>query len=110
MKVDEMFPTRFLTGFDLGGRVVMVTIAAIKPEEMRDPRTFEDVTRFVVYFKGSKTGKGLILNKTVARQIAAILKDDETNNWIGKQIALFPEDIKVAGEDHIAIRAQAVHP
>jgi hypothetical protein len=105
MKVGDMFPSKYLSGADLVGKQVVVTIAAVRAEKMRDPHSNEDINKWVIYFDGKN--KGLVLNKTLAGQISKALSTDETTLWTGKRIQLYPEAIKVAGEDHIAVRARA---
>lgn len=107
MKVNQMFPSKYLAGADLAGKAVTVTIAAVNPEKMRDPQTHEQVTKYVVYFAESHSGKGLILNKTLAVQISRALSVDDTDAWKGSRITLYPENMTVAGVDRIAIRARA---
>jgi hypothetical protein len=107
MNVKDMFPSKFLSGADLAGRQVVVTIATVKPVPVRDPQTHELVTKYVLYFTESKTGKGLILNKTLAVQIARALGAEDTEAWTGKRITLYPESMTVAGVPRVAIRARA---
>ena len=60
--------------------------------------------RFILYF--DETQKGVILSRTLAEQIASILHSDDTEEWIGKKIMLFPQPLTVAGKSRIAIRAK----
>jgi len=107
MKINDMFPSKYLSGADLAGRQVVVTIATVKAEPMKDPQTHQPVTKFVLYFAESKSGKGLILNKTLANQIARALGADDTEAWPGKKVTLYPESMTVAGVPRVAIRARA---
>lgn len=109
MKVNDMFPSRFLTGEDLAGKTCQVTIAQVKAEQMRDPQSRETVTKWVLYFSESKSGRGLVLNKTLAGQIAKALTADDTEAWTGKKIAIYPEAVNVGGVARVAIRAKAAN-
>ena len=108
MKLDEMFPSRFVRGQDLQGRAVTVTIDRVLPERMRPNPQSPEMQKFVLYTVEGK--KGIVLSKTLANQIAQVLESDESDNWIGKKVTLYPEPITVAGIQRIAIRARAAIP
>ncbi len=57
----------------------------------------------MIYFAGAT--KGVILSPTLTRQIAAIHGDD-TEAWSGKRVQLYPDPMRVAGKDRVAIRAR----
>jgi len=104
MKLSDMFPTAYITGVDLKGKAYKATIAKVEAEEMRPVRGGPPETKYVMYFEHSK--KGVILSRTLANQIAAIVGSDETRDWVGKRIAIFPEPMTVAGKERIGIRAR----
>ncbi len=104
MKLSEMFPRKYATGEDLQGKPHTLTISHIKTEQMHPTPGGQPVDKFVLYFKGAV--KGVILSRTLAEQIATVLKADDTEKWKGKHITLFTQPIKVAGKDRIAIRAR----
>ena len=104
MKLDEMFPSRYVKGQNLQGRAVNVTIARIQFENMRPNPQSPELQKFVLYTAEGK--KGVVLSKTLASQIAEILKSDESDDWIGKKVTLFPVPMVVAGVRRIAIRAR----
>ena len=105
MKLAEMFPKRFATGEDLQGKAVTLTVEGVDSEKMRPQRNAPEVDRWVLYFKETK--KGVILSRTLAYQIAAILGSDDTERWIGKRVTLYPQPMNVAGKPVVAIRARA---
>lgn len=107
MKLDTMFPRKYATGEDLQGKAVTLEIARITSEQMR-PGGAAPQTKFVVYFKGA--GKGVILSRTLAYNIAEALGSEDTDAWIGQRITLYPEPLTVAGKARIAIRARAAAP
>lgn len=104
MKINEMFPSRFVKGEDLQGSGVTVTIARIQTEKMRPNPQGPELKKFVLYTVEGK--KGLVLSKTLVFQIAWVLESDESDDWIGKQVTLFPKPMTVAGVQRIAIRAR----
>lgn len=103
MKVNDMFPSKFLKGEDLG-RPVTVTIARVVAERMYKPGQGE-ITGFVLYAQGAT--KGVVLSKPLAEGIAQALGESDTDNWPGKQIELYPQKMQVAGRNVTAIRARA---
>jgi hypothetical protein len=108
MKVSDMFPTSYVSGADLKGKAFRVTIARVEAEELRPVRNAPPETKYVVYVEQSK--KGVILSRTLAVQIAAIVGSDETRDWVGKSITIYPEPMTVAGKPRIAIRARKPGP
>ena len=86
MKIDTLFPTRWLHPEQLGGRAVVVTIQSVTLEEMHNQTTNKKEMKPAVAFVG-KT-KLLILNKTQALAIARITGQNDTDNWAGKKVTL----------------------
>jgi hypothetical protein len=105
MNIREMYPTKYATGADLNGKAVTLTIAGVAAEKMRPGPGQPEVEKFVIYFKETK--KGVVLSRTLARQIAQAIGAEETDNWTGKKITIFPESMNVAGVARVAIRARA---
>jgi len=105
MNIKDMFPSKYATGEDLGGKSRNVTISGVTTEKMRPNPQSPEVQKFVIYFQETK--KGVVLSRTLARQIARIVGSDETDNWIGKKVMLYPESVTVAGVNRVAIRAKA---
>ena len=81
-----------------------VTIARVRREVMRPNRHSPEITRYVLHTE--EGAKGIILSKTLATQIARAVGSDETKQWIGKRITLFPKPMVVAGVPRLAIRVQ----
>lgn len=100
MKMSEAFPTKYVSAADLQGREVEVTIANVVMEAM-DTNTGEH--KPCAYFHG--TPKGLVLNKTNANTIADAYGDD-TDQWIGHPITLFPSMTDFAGKQVACIRVK----
>ena len=104
MNVNDMFPKKYASGLDLQGRAVNVTIAGISKEHMHPPGA-GTVEKFVLYFM--ETSRGVVLTKTLATQIAEATGCLDTDQWTGKRVTLYPEEIKVAGTVRVVIRARA---
>ncbi len=104
MKLTQMFPKRYATGSDFQGKALTLTVARVASEKMHPQANAPETEKWVLYF--NETKKGVILNRTLAFQIAEILGSDETEEWVGKSITLFPQPMNVAGRSVIAIRAR----
>jgi len=103
MNINDLFPRKYATGLDLNGRAVKVTIAGIKKENMTPAPGIAPADKYVLYFR--ETPRGVVMSKTLANQIAAAL-GEETDQWTGKRITLYPEAIRVAGMSRTVIRAK----
>lgn len=106
MKVSDMFPAKYLSASDLHGKAVPVTIRGVEYDEMRDPKSGKKILKPVVYFKDKV--KGLVLNKTNAFAIAGLLGDD-TEQWKGGKIMIYPDRTMVAGTEKDCIRVKSIH-
>jgi len=107
MRINEMFPSKYVKGEELGGKAFTVTIARIQPEKMRPNAQAPEVEKFVLYTVESK--RGIVLSKPLALQIAKALSADDSDKWPGKKITIYPESVTVAGVPRVAIRAKAAN-
>jgi hypothetical protein len=98
MKISTAFPSKYLKAADLQDRNVTVVMDTVELEDVGD-----NERKPVVYFQG-KT-KGLVLNKTNARTIAAGYGDD-TAGWRGRPIMLFSAMVDFRGDTVEAIRVR----
>lgn len=105
MKISKQFPTKFIKAVDLDGRDITLTIARVVVERLGQGNQAED--KPVAYF--NKTNKGLVLNATIARSIAA-LYGDETDEWGGRRITVYPTRVKAFGETHDVVRVRPEIP
>ena len=101
MKVSEAFPSKWLAAADLNNQNARVTIARVELEKIGDD------SKPVLYFKG-KT-KGLVCNKTNAKNIAAVY-GDEMEDWVGSELILFPVMTDYQGKSVEAIRVRSPQP
>lgn len=105
MNVNEAFPSKYVKGTEIPAIGVKVVIHAVRSEKIQRPGAGE-VIGWVLWCEGAK--RGIILTAALARQLASVLQDDETENWKGKQVILYPEPMTVAGIPRVAIRAKAI--
>lgn len=99
MNVNQLFPSKWVKAPDLNGKRVPVTIRQVTIEEVQGDNGKEKVP--AVWFKGA--AKALLMNKTIAMQIAA-LHGPETDGWVGKRITLYATKVKAFGKTHDVIR------
>ena len=97
MRIDELYPSRFLRYADLDGKPMRVTISGTAREDV-----FGESKVIMSFADGTKQ---LILNKTNARAIARIL-GDETNAWSGRDVMLVPAQVPFKGDLVDAIRVK----
>ena len=102
MKRDHVFPSRYLKAVDLKGEPRIVEIDHAPLEILKNSKG-EDQRKIVLYFTQAK--KSLPLNMTNFDSVAAICGDD-TEEWSGKKIELFPTTTQMGGEivDCVRIR------
>jgi hypothetical protein len=89
---------------ELGDKAYVVLITNIVQEKMRYNPQNPDVTMWVIYTEEDK--KGIVLGKALALQITEILGSDNTDDWIGKQIAIYAAPVMVAGKRRMGVRAR----
>ncbi len=104
MNISQLYPRKYATGEDLKGKPVKVTIARVTVEKMRPNPASPEVEKPVLYVESGQ--RGIVLSRTLATQIAGILQADDTNDWLGKQVVLYPQPMQVAGQSRVAIRAK----
>ncbi len=100
MKISEMFSGSYLKAADLQGRRVSATIDRVEMETLGSGSDAEQ--KPIVYFQNKE--KGLVLNKTNGNMIAEIAGTEETDEWNGVKIALYPAKVDFQGKRVDAIR------
>jgi hypothetical protein len=100
MRITDAFPSDYLKAADLQGHEITVTMSNVKIETVGKDRDLLPV----LYFQGKE--KGLVLNKTNGRTIAA-LYGDEMDDWGGGEIVLYEEMVEFQGKRGPAIRVRA---
>lgn len=97
MKMSEAFPSKYISAADVGSEPTV----QIRTVEMEQIGQGSEPPKPVVYFERAR--KGMVLNKTNANAIAQ-LYGDETDNWRGKHITLFPVWTEFQGNQVRAVR------
>jgi len=87
MDVRTLYDKEFLYSFDLQGRDVTVTISKVTAGKLVG-QGGKSNKKPIIYFQGKE--KGLGLNITNARTIAAMYGGFESEKWIGKRVTLYP--------------------
>ena len=105
----NLFPDeKYVGAWDLEGKAeAVVTIERIAIEELRDNQKNTTIKKPVLYFEG--TPKGMVLNKTNARTVAELYSNN-TDNWIGKKIAVFATTCQAFGKTTECIRIKNQAP
>src|SRR5262245_17738310 len=90
----ERYPRRFLIAEDLKGRSVVVEIEEECPEELTDTNG-KTANKPVLSFVGKE--KKLVLNATNWDSIVEITGCEDSRDWPGHKVELFPTTTPVAG-------------
>lgn len=103
MKISQLYPSKYVKAADLNGKTVTLTIAKLVVEELGHGN--EKERKPILYFQ--KATKGLVLNRTNAMTIAG-LYGDESDDWAGKRISIYPTRVRAFGamQDTIRIREE----
>jgi hypothetical protein len=106
MNIDNAFPSSYLKASELPDEGIVVTIQSIAME------TIGEDEKPVIYFAEEDLtgGKSLVLNKTNAGTISEVLRTPETDEWIGKRIAIFPTETDYQGKRVACIRVRLRTP
>jgi len=101
----EIFRSKYLKAADLDGRPRTVTIEAARTETLKNDRGEE--TKTVLYFKGVR--QALPLNLTNWDSVADVTGQDDSDDWPGHKVELYPTTTEMRGKtvDCIRIRAPA---
>ena len=99
--INDAFPSNYLKASDLQGQQPTVTIERVEFEAVGREKEMKPI----VYFVGKE--KGIVLNKTNAKNIANLVGSFETNDWKGFRIRLYATHVEFQGETVEAIRVKA---
>lgn len=78
--INEIYQSKYLSSSDLQGKEPTVTITQVEVEKMNDGET-----KLCIYVNNK--AKGIVLNKTNAKAVAA-LYGDESSRWVGRKVKL----------------------
>jgi hypothetical protein len=99
MKASDAFPSKYIAAADLNDKDVVVKITHVTTEEIGNKQ------KFICYFAGGK--KGLVLNKTNWNSIVRITGMEDSDDWTGMEICLFPTMVDFQGDSVPAVRVKA---
>jgi hypothetical protein len=102
-KRHEVFSSRYLQAADLGGKPINVVIEKAPLETLKSKNGEEVKT--VLHFRGAK--KSLPLNRTNWDSVADITGEDDSENWPGQQIQLYPTTTPFGADVVECIRIRA---
>jgi hypothetical protein len=100
MTTHDVFPSKYLKAGDLpeDGTPYIVTIEEVKMEEIGKNQDEKPVIKF------NESNRGMVCNKTNWKIISKITGSEDSDDWIGKQIALYRAEVEFQGEMVEAIR------
>lgn len=97
MLISSAFPSNYLKCADLQDRNVKVLIDRVEMEDIGGDH------KPILYFQGKD--KGLVLNKTNSNNISIVYGDD-TDNWTGRELILYPAMTDFQGKTVPCIRVR----
>lgn len=100
MKTREIYGGNYLTAEDLNGKAVPAVVRDVTLATMNDNKK-----KAVLHFKNSE--KVLALNVTNANMMEELTGSDETDDWIGVRICLYPTKVDFQGKRVLAVRIKA---
>lgn len=103
----SLFDNRWVKAWDLGGRDITVTIVKVEAGVLENAKLKKRDRAPIVWFRGGK--KPLALNRTNAQTIAAMYGNN-TEDWIGKAVTLYPTTTEMAGKACDCIRVRPAQP
>lgn len=99
----------FLEGWMLHGKKdVVLTIKGCTNGNVFNPKTNETKDQYQLIF--DETPKKLILNKTNLKTCVGLLGGSETDQWLGRRIAVYSEWLKVGGKQVLGVRIRDKEP
>jgi hypothetical protein len=106
MRVTDLCPSPHLEALDLGDEIGAARVVTIGKVAVREVGA-EKVNKGVVYFEEYE--RGLVLNKTNSRTIAAIYGSD-TDDWIGQKITIYRSETSFQNKVVPCIRVRDAKP
>ena len=108
MHYKSFFDREYLFAFDLQGKEVTLTIERVTAGELTSTGG-RKTKKPLCFFKEGREKKPLALNSTNCKTIAKLYGND-TDNWPGKRIIIYPTVTQMAGEDVDCIRVRPYLP
>lgn len=102
MRVELLYPSKYLKAVDFLGKDVTMTIKSVKREEIQMQGGRKDM-KVILYFE--ETEKMIVMNKTNAMSISELLSK-ECDEWIGKKVIFFPTKDRFGNKQVDCIRVK----
>jgi hypothetical protein len=103
MNRNDLFPSKYFKAADLGGKAIDLVIRSATLEMMKNMQGGNE-SKLVLSFVNQS--KALVVNRTNYDAIAD-LYGDETEDWGGKRIQLYPTKASIGGKSVDAVRVRA---
>jgi hypothetical protein len=103
MRVELMFPSKYLRAADFLGKTVTKTIKRVDSDKLK-MQDGSSEKKYIVHFED--TEKMLVLNKTNAYKIADVLGEKDAMKWAGREISLYPTTCQCFGKTVDCIRVK----
>jgi hypothetical protein len=108
MRMNDVFPSNYLkadTEVPEEGEVA-VTISSVTMETLGQGKDSEE--KPVIFFE--EFDKGLVCNKTNWQMISRVCGSDDSDDWVGRRIALYSTDVQFGNEVTRGIRVRSKAP
>lgn len=102
MRAGDAFPSNFFKESDLNDEEVTLTIKSVDMQKLGDDE------KLVASFKG--TDKKLVINKTNFKNIVKATGEEDTDDWPGKRVTLYPTETEFKGDTVPCIRIKSKPP
>lgn len=106
MKLNDAYPSKYLTAADLEGEDRVVKIKNVTLETLGQGAEAEDKLVLALH----NEDKGFVCNKTNATTIAKVLGSDDTDDWLGKSITIGPREVQFGKDMVWSIRVTTPPP
>lgn len=121
MQVKDMFPSRYLRGQDMS-KPILVELRSVEKTELRAGPDKPAEPAYLLFFENVSTGKpepirglvhdprkghALVLRRELAEQIMYHTATNDTAEWRGKRVVLYPDPRTVARRNIVSICARA---
>lgn len=109
MRRNDVFPSPWLAATDLPEGDTVLTIAEVKMEKLKDPKTQKEDEKPVIFFQEDDV-KPMVCNVTNWKQIEKATGCEDSEEWAGKKVTLFTMEVEAFGELRLAIRVRGNAP
>lgn len=124
MQVKDMFPAKYLRGQDMT-KPMLIEMHVVMQQKLRPGPDKPEETAYVLYFDDVSTGKpapvrglvkhengkhALVLRRQLADEIMSASGTQDTDEWSGKRVVIYPEQRTVARRNVVSIRARKPAP